>query len=741
MAYRQVNYQKEAVEKLITQSKLKLMTAEIYRKNNQEFEDKELQLHAPVASGKTIMSGIYMETLLEEFKTKAIAFVWLSTGKGELHIQSKRNMASALTNVNQMDLQDALNKGYLEGNDAIYVNWESLRNTDNIARREDSFITIDSVIENSNVDHIIVMIDEAHDSRYTEKAEEVINIFNPSIVLNITATPKNIEGYSRNNIISIPIEDVISEGFVKKNVIINEDLASTDRDTILNKAIEKQKQLAELYNTYLEFNYTPLCLIQIENDKTRDDDGNKVSNAEFIKNKLISLGIPNSKIAVWVGNEAECQNKENIQESDVEYLIFKQSIATGWDCPRSHILVRFREVKSVSFDIQTVGRILRTLEKVHYENTVLDNSYIFTEYDDIEVTNDMDKNLKSMIVLDSFKADIKPEFLAVREQLKIPMLKKKSTLRTKINVRELYEGLNGHLRAILSPLEVSESRLFRKVVKGQVSTKELLREALEDELETEEVPLSEKDLRREYITFSKGIYPKYKVGNIVNKVLNEVFVKEIAEDVNFIYKLVLSNKREIEMNVMSYIKEYEATKVTSESSEEIFEIPLNPITKYANTVTSKNYLYTKEPNLDVKYTKSSSEEQFGFLLRNSRNVKAWFKNGTSSQDFSITYQVENENGVPELKEYYPDFIILTEDNKLIILDVKSPSGKKDFANIKQKYYAGKQYELTYKETLISKGFSDVVVSMCKLQDGYFKYCTSTVFEEDTTTSSWIDLEF
>jgi len=43
-----------------------------------------------------------------------------------------------------------------------------------------------------------------------------------------------------------------------------------------------------------------------------------------------------------------------MNNSKVEFLIFKTAIATGWDCPRAQILVRFREVKSIQFEIQTI---------------------------------------------------------------------------------------------------------------------------------------------------------------------------------------------------------------------------------------------------------------------------------------------------------------------------------------------------------------------------------------------------
>jgi type III restriction enzyme len=60
-------------------------------------------------------------------------------------------------------------------------------------------------------------------------------------------------------------------------------------------------------------------------------------------------------LAVYL-SEDKTDNLDNIakQNSFVEVLIFKQAIATGWDCPRAQILVMFREIKSITFEIQTV---------------------------------------------------------------------------------------------------------------------------------------------------------------------------------------------------------------------------------------------------------------------------------------------------------------------------------------------------------------------------------------------------
>ena len=95
-------------------------------------------------------------------------------------------------------------------------------------------------------------------------------------------------------------------------------------------------------------------------------------------------------MAIWLSNEKD--NIEDIESNynEVEVLIFKQAIALGWDCPRAQILLMFREIKSVTFEIQTVGRILRTPEAKHYDILELDRGYVYTNLEKIAIKEDKD---------------------------------------------------------------------------------------------------------------------------------------------------------------------------------------------------------------------------------------------------------------------------------------------------------------------------------------------------------------
>ena len=60
------------------------------------------------------------------------------------------------------------------------------------------------------------------------------------------------------------------------------------------------------------------------------------------------------------------------------FLLFKQALATGLDCPRAKILVKLRENMSDTFEIQTLGRLRRMPKAKHYGKEILDCSYLYT---------------------------------------------------------------------------------------------------------------------------------------------------------------------------------------------------------------------------------------------------------------------------------------------------------------------------------------------------------------------------
>ena len=112
------------------------------------------------------------------------------------------------------------------------------------------------------------------------------------------------------------------------------------------------------------------------------------------------------------------KNISNIKNNNVKFLIIKQALAKGWDCPRSHILVRLRETKSVILDIQTMGRILRTIDKFvgHYEDDLIDSAYIYTNDPNFKLSDN--NNIPTRF--NSHSTKIKDEFKETAMKISLP---------------------------------------------------------------------------------------------------------------------------------------------------------------------------------------------------------------------------------------------------------------------------------------------------------------------------------
>lgn len=141
---------------------------------------------------------------------------------------------------------------------------------------------------------------------------------------------------------------------------------------LLDLADKKRKEIQAEYDLR-GLRIRPLVLIQFPNGY---DEWIK-----RVKQALEDLGYSENSglVASWFSGDHP-DNPEEIKKLDGKYafLLFKQAIATGWDCPRAKILVKLREGGTERFNIQTIGRVRRMPERVHYECSLIDNCYVYT---------------------------------------------------------------------------------------------------------------------------------------------------------------------------------------------------------------------------------------------------------------------------------------------------------------------------------------------------------------------------
>ena len=227
----------------------------------------------------------------------------------------------------------------------------------------------------------ILLIDEQH-LNDTFKAAEIKRLFKPVCEIYASATPKNTRD---KKLIKIDESTVIEAGLIKKRIVVNEDLESgfvideqnvNKFDTLLDLALAKRKAIWDEF-VKIGVKVNPLICVQIANN-SKDDPSSAliVALEKYFADKNIT--VDNGLLAFWLSGRYD--GKEGIEHNNADpiALIFKQAIATGWDCPRAHILVKLRENMDETFEVQTIGRIRRMPEAKHYDIDLMDKCYIYT---------------------------------------------------------------------------------------------------------------------------------------------------------------------------------------------------------------------------------------------------------------------------------------------------------------------------------------------------------------------------
>lgn len=334
---------------------------------------EELVLSAPTGAGKTVLVCKFIDDYLDE--NPDTVFLWLCPGAGGLHKQSEDSFKEVTSGIPYGDVYDFITEPDPRGG-VYFINWDKINKKSNVVLREGEHKDLMARVlacHNNGID-IFMLIDEEH--KYKDTANEYIGNIQPKHILRISATP--ISKGDFNEIISD--DEVIGAELIAAGISINEGVSKAieennklDDDLLLLDLADKKRKEIQLKYDELGLNIRPLVLIQFPNGS---EDWIK-----RVKRALEDLGYPETSglVASWFSGDHP-DKPEEIKKLNGQYafLLFKQAIATGWDCPRAKILVKLREGGTERFNIQTVGRIRRMPERKHYGCELIDNCYVYT---------------------------------------------------------------------------------------------------------------------------------------------------------------------------------------------------------------------------------------------------------------------------------------------------------------------------------------------------------------------------
>jgi superfamily II DNA or RNA helicase len=367
-----------------------------------------IQVTAPTGAGKTIIIGSLLLSDLKDYVS-----IVLSPGSGDLEQQTLNSLQKTVVG-RVVRLDSTVIKHPSANPGDVYVsNWEALVSKDKgnaystkLSREgeQSNFWDLIRFFKKSNL-KVAIIIDESHHgaksaggsiATFLEDIAKTLGV--PPLFIEVSATPVvNGDAYRTSGgqlyTVNVPVEKVIAEGMLRKEVILNEGVklyleglsdeelsSATSELTILDAALNRQKIIDAEYKK-VGSPYHSLIAIQLPNSADGEAAKDRLTSA------LAARGITRAKnnIAGSLGSYMDGADGKfgdfiNIASADspLKVIFYKQGISMGWDCPRAQILVGYRHLKSNVFTKQNLGRFVRTTERKHYNNSVLDTTYVYT---------------------------------------------------------------------------------------------------------------------------------------------------------------------------------------------------------------------------------------------------------------------------------------------------------------------------------------------------------------------------
>ena len=218
-------YQEKAIDKLISRTRELL---------SDDIKNKTIVFQSPTGSGKTLMMAEYIANILDELDDVDLCFLWVCIGKGDLHQQSYNSLNhyfAGYPDVSLLDESYFSSRQSIGENEVVVVNWEKLRSKDkktgewkNNLMKDRETINFREIIKNTQEDgrNIVMIIDESHSNSTSDRALELRDeVIQPSLTIEMSATPA-LTGNQYNEKVKVQPSDVIDEGMIKKEIVINE---------------------------------------------------------------------------------------------------------------------------------------------------------------------------------------------------------------------------------------------------------------------------------------------------------------------------------------------------------------------------------------------------------------------------------------------------------------------------------------------------------------------------------------
>ena len=705
---------------------------------------KVITVKAPTGAGKTVILIKYVDNYLKNSDGKT-AFIWICPGKGNLEEQSKNKMEKLAPNLDTRVLMYSLIAGF-SGGSVTFINWELVTKKGNNALKDGERENLFKRIDEANKDGIrfVIIIDEEHMNN-TAKADDIISAFAAKNIIRVSATANKVE---HQEFYEIPEDEVINAGLITRAIYVNEGVnekeeIKNDYDCLLKLADDKRKEIRSAYEI-IGVDIRPLVIVQFPVGQPE--------TIAAVQNKLAQMGYTyeNGMVNIWMSDDKLISDDLINLNGTPAFLLMKQAISTGWDCPRAKILVKLREGGSQDFQIQTIGRIRRMPERKHYGfPAVLDFCYLYT----------LDTQYKECLLSSLDKAYQVRRLFAKEEVRDFTLTKEMRNLDidTGIGERELLRRVHEHLKKKYDLGTNKNVNIENMTAGGYTFSHEIDSNILQGLFRTTADLVSTNSRDRITVktivnTHSHGIYllhsidelkrivgvPSQKVKNILQRLFRtgkNTQYKLISLENNDFYAFIINNVKNLKEEFREIVAaDSVQLAFLGNAKTTTFKIPEMEVYKFSTVkkiaVFNKNAYKEYTNEFVTSKTRSTAERLFENYCEKNANIAWFYKNGDAGQQYlSIVYQ----DGLNHQWLFYPDYIVKMKNDEIWIIETKggiqNGHSKNIDIQVKNKFKAFKEYAKKYK---LNWGFvRDIDEKL---------YINNTDYSDDMSGDNWILLD-
>lgn len=380
--------------------------AAAHNEYRQSRQNQVVSFTAPTGAGKTIIMASLIEDILfgtEHYMEQPDAiFVWLSDSP-ELNQQSKEKIDAKCDKIKIHQCvvisDDSFDRDTLEEGHIYFLNTQKLSRSSNLTQHSDNRqYTIWETLANTisdKADKLYFIIDEAHRGMRGQEAGRATSTMQKFIlgsekdglppvpvVIGMSATIERFNQLVKNSAatnrpVRVSPDEVRSSGLLKDRVIIYypKDASEQKDMAVLQAATDEWLQKCLHWETFCREQHhwmvKPVFVVQVLNgsgnalSETKLDDClakiEERRGSKFVKGEVVHA-FGDTKSAVTInGLEIPYVEPSKIQDDkQVKVVFFKETLSTGWDCPRAETMMSFRRYVDATAIAQLLGRMVRT---------------------------------------------------------------------------------------------------------------------------------------------------------------------------------------------------------------------------------------------------------------------------------------------------------------------------------------------------------------------------------------------